>query len=232
MADYRKNITIKAWAEDDQPREKLLSQGSVYLSDAELVGILLSSGNQEESAVDLGKRILTHVNHDLHELSRMTVGELMRFKGIGKAKAVTIVAAMELGKRRKEREKPKRISTNCGRDVFELMGARLMDLPHEEFWILLLDRSNQVKNKIMVSRGGISETPVDTRLIFKHAIDHRASSIILCHNHPSGSTKPSHQDITLTKKLVEAGKLLDIKILDHIIVGDSSYTSLADQGII
>ena len=232
MAEYRQNITIKAWSEDDQPREKLLNKGSDQLTDAELIAILLSSGNQEESAVDLGKRILDHVGHDLHDLSRMTIGELMRFKGIGKAKAVSIAAAMELGKRRKENGVPKKVVIRSSNDVYDLLGPRLMDLPYEEFWILLLNRGHQVKNKVNISKGGISGTVADVRLIFKKAVDHLATALILCHNHPSGAVAPSKADIALTEKLVEGGKVLDIPVLDHIIIGDSRYYSFADQGLI
>lgn len=232
-SNYTENkLSIKAWAEDDRPREKLIQKGRSALSDAELIAILIGSGNREQSAVELSKNILATVNFDLNGLGKQGINELMRFKGIGEAKAISIAAALELGRRRKEatREKKKKITSS--HDVFEVFFPKLADLPHEEFWVMLLNRANKVVRLENISRGGVSGTVADAKLIFKAALDHLASSIILCHNHPSGNLKASQADINLTKKLLEAGKTLDIAVLDHLIIGDDSYLSFADEGMI
>lgn len=231
MEALKENLTIKAWAEEDRPREKLLSKGRHSLTDAELIAILIGSGTRKETAVELSKRILNEAENNLNTLGKLSVNDLMKFKGIGEAKAITIVAALELGRRRKESEVIKRDKITSSKDVFDILSPVFQDLPHEEFWVLLLNRSNSVIKRESVSRGGVAGTVVDSKIIFKSAIENLASSIILCHNHPSGNLKPSEADIKLTKKIKEAGTLLDIPVLDHIIITDSAYYSFADEGI-
>ncbi len=225
-------ISIKSWAEEDRPREKLLLKGKAALSEAELIGILIGSGTSSMSAVDLSKLILSSANHNLNELARYSVKDLTKFKGIGEAKAISIVAALELGRRRREQETIKRPKITASKDAYELMKGHLLDLPHEEFWILMLDRSNHVIKKGQISSGGVSGTVVDPKLVFKNALDELASYIILVHNHPSGNLKPSEPDIRLTKKIKDAGFMLEIPILDHIIITNESYFSFADEGIL
>lgn len=228
-----KNITsIKAWAEEDKPREKLLLNGRRSLSDAELIAILIGSGNREESAVDLSKRILNYYNNDLSVLGKLSVQELSKFKGIGEAKAISIIASLELGRRRKETEKQKIVTITCSKDIFNLLSPYFLDLLHEEFWIILLNRANKVLGKVLVSKGGQSATISDPKIIFKIALEYNASSVILAHNHPSGNLKPSFSDLKLTEKLVAAGQLLDISVLDHVIFTDTGYLSFADEGIL
>lgn len=224
--------SIKEWDENDRPREKLLNNGSDILSDAELIAILIGSGSQKESAVDLARRILQSVNNDLSELSKLCIKDLTKFNGIGPAKAVSIVSALELGRRRKESKTSQKNKITQSRDVFEILYPHLADLNHEEFWVIFLNRSNIVISKKKISSGGISGTVADVKMIFKMAIDMLASSIILGHNHPSGNLKPSNQDIELTKKLAESGKMLEIQVLDHVIVCGNQYFSFADEGIV
>ncbi len=224
-----KILSIKNWAEEDRPREKLLLKGKAVLSEAELIGILIGSGTSHMSAVDLAKHILNQVSQDLNNLARLSVKDLMKFKGIGEAKAITIVSALELGRRRKDSEATIRPKISSAKSAYELMKPELMDLPHEEFWVLLLKRNNEVLKKKKISSGGISGTAVDPKMIFKHALDETSSSIILFHNHPSGNTKPSHEDIQLTRKLTEAGRFLDLPVIDHIIFCDHDYYSFADN---
>lgn len=225
---------IKSWAEDDRPREKLLLKGRSALSDAELIAILIGSGNNEESAVEVARKILKDekVNDNLVELGKLSVNELMKHKGIGEAKAVTIVAAMELGNRRRETEALQREQVTTSKDAAAIIQRHLADLPHEEFWILMLNRANKIIGKHPVSQGGIAGTVVDAKMVFKPAVEHSASSVILCHNHPSGNRQPSQEDIKLTKKLQDAGTNLDVKVIDHIIVTDSGYFSFADEGLL
>lgn len=225
------NFTIKNWAEEDRPREKLLLKGRHVLTDAELIAILIGSGTKKESAVELSKKILNSFENNLNEIAKLSVNDLMKFKGIGEAKAISIIAALELGRRRKETEISKREKIFTSKNIFEVFRPVFLDLPHEEFWVLLLNRSNAVMKKEFVSRGGVSGTVVDPKIIFKTAVEHLASSIILCHNHPSGNLKPSEQDISLTKKMKEAGILLEIPVLDHVIITDSAYFSFADEGM-
>jgi len=233
MEDYQiSSFTIKSWAEADRPREKLLDKGRSVLSEAELIAILIGSGSRNESAVELSKRILTSVDNNLSELGKLGVNELMKFHGIGEAKAISIIAALELGRRRKETDAIKRDKINSSADAFSIMQPLVGDLPHEEFWVLLLNRSNKVIGKQNVSKGGVAGTVADSKIIFKMAVEHLSSAIILCHNHPSGNLKPSDADISLTKKMVEAGKLLEIPVLDHLIVTESGYYSFADEGMI
>lgn len=221
---------IKHWAEDDRPREKLIAKGPTNLSDAELLAILIASGSRNESAVDLCKRILNSVGNNLGELAKLSVPDLMKFKGIGDAKAITIVAALELGKRRRLAEATKREAITCSKDAYDILLPLFEDLKHEEFWVLLLNRANKVVRKEKVSAGGVAGTVVDNKMIMKLAIDTLASGIVLAHNHPSGNLKPSQQDVAVTRQIKQAGQLLDINLVDHLIVTDHGYYSFADEG--
>lgn len=223
--------SIKSWAEEDRPREKLILKGKAALSEAELIAILIGSGTTDLSAVDVSKIIMQSVHNNLNELARLSVKDLSKFKGIGEAKAISIVAALELGRRRKEQERPQRTRITCSRDAYTEMIPHLLDKQHEEFWILLLNRANEVLRPVQVSSGGVSGTVADPKLIFKHALEQLASAIILFHNHPSGNLMPSQADKDLTRKLKDAGRLLDIPVLDHLIFTDSTYFSFADEGI-
>jgi DNA repair protein RadC len=231
MQEYKIINGIRSWAEDDRPREKLLLKGKAALSDAELIAILIGSGSTSETAVDLSKRILQSLNNQLSELGKLSVKDLTKFKGIGEAKAISIIAAMELGRRRKDSEPEKRQKISSSRSAFEIFYPYLGDLNHEEFWVLYLNRANEVIGKENVSKGGISGTIVDPKVVFKAAVQFPASAIVLGHNHPSGQLKPSEADRQLTKKLKEAGNALDIPVLDHLIIGDGNYYSFADEGI-
>ena len=233
MSEPVKNyISIREWAEDDRPREKLLLKGRQSLSDAELIAILMGSGSRNESAVDLAKRILRDTGDNLVELSRLDVSDLIKYKGVGEAKAISIIAALELGRRRRGAEAIDRKKITSSADVFEYFTALMSDSNYESFYILLLNRANKIIRHVEISEGGISGTVADPKKIFKRALEHNATSIILSHNHPSGSVKPSDADIKLTKKLKSAGEMLDIPVLDHIIIGDEKYYSFADEGII
>jgi DNA repair protein RadC len=227
-----KKPSIKEWAVEDRPREKMLVNGVRALSEAELIAILIGSGNADESAVELSRRILASVTNNLHELGRKTISDLQKFKGIGEAKAITIMAALELGRRRKESEPTERPKINSSADAANIFKPLLSDLPHEEFWVLLLNRNNLVIDKMIISRGGITGTVIDVRIIMKMALECLACSIILCHNHPSGNLIPSEADKEITRKIKDAGKLFDISVLDHVIVGNNSYFSFADEGLI
>ncbi|RYY07566.1 MAG: JAB domain-containing protein [Sphingobacteriaceae bacterium] len=231
MENYEAKISIKSWAEEDRPREKLLMQGRRILSDAELIAILIGSGSQNESAVDLSKRISHHFSGDLNSLGKASVNELSKFKGIGEAKAITIIAALELGRRRKETEQKAADKISSSKDVFNLMHRYFADLNHEEFWIILLNRANKVLSRHLISKGGQAGTVADPKIIFQTALENHAASVILAHNHPSGNLKPSQADLDLTKKLRQAGVLLDITVPDHLIFTDSGYYSFADEGV-
>jgi DNA repair protein RadC len=224
-------FSIKNWAEDDKPREKLMLKGKTALSDAELVAILIGSGSRNESAVSLGKRILSSVGGNLNALGKLSLKQLMEFKGIGEAKAVSIAAALELGRRRREEEAVKLHKITSSKAVFEIMQPIIGELPHEEFWVLYLNNSNKAIYKSQLSKGGITGTVVDVRLIFKTALEHNATSVILCHNHPSGKLQASDADKEITKKLRLAGEQLDIKILDHVIITEAGHFSFQDEGI-
>ena len=226
------SFTIKNWAQDDRPREKLLQKGRGSLSDAELLAILIGSGSRNETAVDLCKKILARSEFSLNELGKLSVGQLMEFKGIGTAKAVTIVAALELGRRRRTEDALEKKKISSSSSVFELMQPIIGELPHEEFWIIYLNNSNKVIDRFQLSKGGITGTLVDVRLALKKALELGATSIILAHNHPSGALHPSNADKQLTQKLKTAGESLDIKILDHLIVTEKSYFSFADEGLL
>lgn len=228
---YKNTLPLKSWAEEDRPREKLLLKGKQNLSDAELVAILIGSGNRSETAVGLSKRLLSSFDNNLHELGKSTIVDLMKFKGIGQAKAIGIAAAMELGRRRQLSSPKERPQIGCSRDAFELLAPIIQDLGHEEFWILLLNRSNRVIAREQISRGGVAGTVVDAKMIFKKALEVLASSIILCHNHPSGNLKPSQADLAITKKLKKAGESLEISVLDHLIISELGYFSFADEAL-
>jgi len=232
MDPYINRVSIKNWAEDDRPREKLLLKGKNAMSDAELLALLLGTGNRNESAVDLAKAVLHEVKDNLVELSRMGINELLGFKGIGKAKAIILIAAMELGRRRNESEVMAKDKVTNSNDAFNIFRSAISDLPYEEFWIILLNKANRVIRKCSISEGGVSGTVVDPKKIFKIALDNHASSIILGHNHPSGNIQPSDADHKITKKIKDAGIMLDVAVLDHIIIGDDRYYSFADEGIL
>jgi DNA repair protein RadC len=229
--NYPERVSIKSWAEDDRPREKLLNKGSAALSDAELIAILIGSGNRKMSAVELSQLILRESDNNLGNLARKSLHDLMQYSGIGEAKAISIVAALELGRRRKGEAKLSKPKISSSRHAYEELN-HLIDLSHEEFWVLLLNRANEVIDRIKVSSGGVSGTVADARLIFKPAIQRLASGVVLAHNHPSGNLKPSQADIDLTKKLKEGGTLIDINIIDHLIVTDAGYYSFADEGML
>jgi len=228
---YRITLPITEWAEEDRPREKLLAKGKNALTDAELLAILIGSGNRQESAVDLCKRILKDYDNNLNEISKATINELMKYKGIGEAKAITIAAALEFGRRRQLSDIKEKPQIRSSRDAYNAIAPLLMDLAHEEFWILLLNRSNHVIGRANISRGGTAGTVVDAKIIFKKALEIQASGLILSHNHPSGSLQPSQADISVTRKLKEGGTYLDISILDHLIVSEKGFCSLADEGL-
>jgi DNA repair protein RadC len=227
-----KPLSIKSWSPDDRPREKLILKGKSALSDAELIAILLGSGTSSLSAVDLAKKVLQPAENNLHQLARLTVKDFVKIKGIGEAKALTIVAALELGRRRKELDGNEKNKITGSKDAYDLLKADLLDIAHEEFWIILLNRANRVIKKSQVSQGGVSGTVADPKIIFKLALEELASGIILAHNHPSGNLTASQADLDLTKRLKEAGKLLDIQVLDHLIVAGQKYFSFADEGLI
>ncbi len=225
------SLPIKQWKEDDRPREKMLSKGRESLSDAELVAILIGSGNRQESAVDLSKRILASVNNNLNELATLSISDLMKFKGIGPAKAISIITALEIGKRRRLEQALEKPIINSSKSVFNIMQPLIADLPHEEFWVVFLNNSNKIIHKQQMSKGGITGTVVDTRMIFKKAVEISSVGLILCHNHPSGKALPSMADKNLTKKLQSAGETLDIKVLDHLIITQNNYFSFADDNL-
>ena len=232
MNNENTNLSIKNWAADDRPREKLLQKGRLSLSDSELIAILLGSGSKNESAVELAKRILSSSRNNLNELGKLSINQLCKFRGIGPAKAVTIAAALELGRRRRLEEALEQKKISSSSSVFEIMHPIVGELGHEEFWILYLNNSNKVIEQFQISKGGITGTLVDVRITLKKALELGAVSLILVHNHPSGSLKASEADKQLTKKLKTASESLDIKVLDHIIVTEKSYLSFADEGML
>lgn len=223
-------MPIKKWAPDDRPREKMMLKGARSLSNAELVAILLGSGSRHESALELARKLLNSVDENLIGISRLSIKDMMKFKGIGSAKAITVCAALELGRRRREEEATSKARITTSKQAFEILQSDLSDASCEEFHILLLDRAHQLLSKNRISQGGIHGTVVDARMVFKPALEVGASAIILGHNHPSGNLTPSEQDIHLTLKLKEAAKLLDMNVLDHIIVGSNGYYSFLDEG--
>ena len=229
---YQTSGTIQSWAEEDRPREKLMLKGKAALSEAELVAILINSGTVDLTAVDVAKIILKSVDNNLNDLAKLSIKDLSKFRGIGEAKAISIMAALELGRRRKEQDRPQRAKVTCSRDAYNEMIPHLIDKPHEEFWILLMNRANEILRPVQISTGGVSGTVADPKIIFKQALEHLASSMILFHNHPSGNLMPSQADKDLTRKLRDAGRILDIPVLDHLIFTDKAYYSFADEGIL
>lgn len=223
-------LTITQLSVDDRPREKMMMHGARALSNAELLAILIGSGNVEETAIDLSQRMLNDVDNNLNSLGKCDLKALMSYKGIGEAKAITIMAAMELGRRRRDEDAPERPVLNTSRKAYDYMRHRLVDLPHEEFWAILLNRAGRVIETVMVSKGGTAATTVDVKIILKAAIQSLASAIVLCHNHPSGTCKPSREDELSTQRVKDAAKLMSISVVDHIIVCDNSYYSFADEG--
>ncbi|MFV8360106.1 RadC family protein [Flavobacterium sp. LS1P3] len=222
---------ITNWSEDDKPREKLMLKGKSVLSDAELIAILIGSGSRNESAVDLSKRILASVDNNLNALGKLCISQLMNFKGIGEAKAISIIAALELGRRRRAEDAVELKKVTSSKIIFEIMQPIIGELPHEEFWIIYLNNSNKIISKSQLSKGGITGTLVDVRIVFKTALEMGATGLILCHNHPSGTLIPSDADKHITRKLKLAGDSLEIKVLDHLIVTEKNYFSFADEGI-
>jgi DNA repair protein RadC len=226
------SLKITDWAAEDRPREKLIQKGTASLSDAELLAILISSGTKNKSAVDLGRELLGIVNNNLNSLGKLTIADLKKIHGIGTARAVTIAASLELGRRRKLSEAQYVAQIRSSKDVADIFQPLLSDLLHEEFWILFLNRSNKVINRMKLSQGGISGTVTDVRLVMKEAIECLASGIIVCHNHPSGNLNPSESDSKITQKIKVAGNLMDIQLLDHLIISDKDYYSFADNGML
>ena len=224
--------TIKSWAEEDRPREKMLAKGKESLSNAELIAILIGSGNSNESAVDLSRRILRDNNDNLIELSKLSINDLLKYKGIGEAKAVTIAAALELGSRRRFSEALEKPCIRNSQLAYECFYAHLSDLNHEQFWIMLLNNANKVIKLEKIGVGGMAGTTADPKKIFKSALENNAASVMLCHNHPSGNVIPSNADKQITNNIVKAGQFLEIKILDHIIIGNDNYFSFADEGLL
>lgn len=227
-----KGLKILEWAEEDRPREKLLLKGRTHLTDAELIAILIGSGNRLLSAVELSKQILAACENDLHQLAKYNVKDLMQFNGIGEAKAIAIISALELGRRRKLVKVEQRKQIRASQDVYDHIKPKLLDQPIEQFWILCLNRNNKIIKSRLISQGGVSGTVADPKVIFKIALEDLASGIILIHNHPSGNLKPSQADIKLTDKMVSSGKLLEIPVLDHLIFTNEAYFSFADDGLI
>lgn len=225
-------MLIKFLAEDDRPREKFLQKGKSSLSDSELLAIIMGSGNKEESVVELARKILVSVNNNWHQLSLLSVKDLMKFKGIGEAKAISIISALEIGKRRAGQEIPEKSTLSNSNDAYLILKNQLSDLRTEEFWAIFLNNSNKVIHISQLTQGGISQSIVDVRILFKTALDHFATGIIIAHNHPSGSLKPSREDVNITQKIKEAGKTLAIQLLDHLIITQNSYFSFSDAGLL
>lgn len=226
------SMKITRWAVEDRPREKMILKGSSGLSDAELIAILIGTGTRNKSAVDLGRELLEMAGNNLNTLGRLSLQDFKKIRGIGQAKAVIISAALELGRRRKLTEMPEMPQIKCSKDVAEIFYPVLSDLIHEEFWILFLNRSNKIISRMRLSQGGISGTVTDVRIVMKKAVENLASSIIICHNHPSGNLNPSESDSKITAKIKEAGNLMDIQLLDHIIISGKDYYSFADNGLL
>jgi len=225
-------LNLKSWAEDDRPREKLLQHGISALSDAELIAILIGIGNRELTAVELARKILAEQNYEINRLAKLSIAELMQTKGIGQAKAISIAAAFELGKRRESEQIKTEAKIRSSQDIYNLMATELRDLPVEAFWVVMLNRANRIIDTHKVSQGGISATVVDLRLVMQKAIEKLASGLVLVHNHPSGNLEPSEADKQLTQRIQQAAKIFDINVLDHIIIADHRYYSFADEGIL
>jgi DNA repair protein RadC len=231
MEEYN-NRSIRNWALEDRPREKMLLKGIQSLSDSELLALLIGSGTRKSSAVDLARQVLNMAGNNLDKLGKYSVSDLKKLNGIGQARAISIVAALELGRRRNQSDSPDDLKITGSSDVFVLMGPLLSDLSHEEFWALLLNRSNKIIEKRKISQGGITGTVTDIRMILKLALDNLATGLIICHNHPSGNLQPSDADISITRRIKESAALMDITLLDHVIVAGKAYFSLADESMI
>lgn len=225
-------MSLKFLAEDDRPREKFLLKGKNSLSDAELLAIIMGSGNREESAVELGRRILNSVDNNWHQLSLLSVQDLMKFKGVGEAKAISIATALEIGRRKSSQEVPEKKKISESKDAYQILKPYLSDLRTEEFWALFLNQNNKVIFQTQLTNGGISQSLVDIRILFKTALEHFSTAIIVAHNHPSGNLKPSHEDLKITKQISEAGKLMNISLLDHLIITQNAYFSFADESLL
>ncbi len=225
-------MSIKFLAEDDRPREKFLLKGKNSLSDAELLAIIMGSGNREDSAVELGRKILSSVGNNWHNLSLLQISDLMKFKGIGKAKSISIATALEIGRRRAAQEVPEKIQITTSLESYKVLLPYLSDLQTEEFWTVYLNQNNRILGKSKLSSGGINQSVVDLRILFKNALEHLATGIIIAHNHPSGNLKPSSEDLKITKQIAEAGKILNIQLLDHLIITQNSYLSFADENLL
>jgi len=225
-------MSIKFLAEDDRPREKFLLKGKNSLSDAELLAIIMGSGNREDSAVELSRKILKSVDNNWHNLSRLHIPDLMKFKGVGEAKAISIAVALEIGHRRAAQEVPDRVQITCSRDTYNVLSPYLSDLNTEEFWAIYLNQNNRVIGKSRLSSGGINQSVVDVRILFKSALDHLSTAIVIAHNHPSGNLKPSAEDLKITRQIADAGKILNIQLLDHLIISQNSYFSFADENVL
>jgi DNA repair protein RadC len=231
MEEYRK-LGIKEWAVEDRPREKMLYRGMAALSDAELLAILIRSGNREDTAVELSRKILSDVKNNLHELSKKNFEELSKYKGIGEAKAISILAAMELGRRRNQSTALELDKITCSNDVANFLRPLMGDQDHEVFWVLFLNRQNKITEKHQISEGGITGTVIDVRRILKMALEKTATSLIIAHNHPSGNLDPSESDRKITRQLKESGALMEVPLLDHLIITQSGYFSFADEGLL
>ncbi len=225
-------MSIKSLAEDDRPREKFLLKGKAAVSDSELLAIIMGSGNREESAVELARKILNSVENNWHRLSQLSVKDLMKFKGVGEAKAISIATALEIGSRRSQQEVLEREQISGSKDAFEILLPHLSDLSTEEFWAIFLNHQNKIIYKTCLFRGGIAGTVADIRVLFKVALEHFSTRIIVAHNHPAGSLKPSQEDIYITNKIREAGKLLEIELLDHLIIAQNKFYSFKEEGIL
>ena len=225
-------MSIKSLAEDDRPREKFLLKGKDALSDSELLAIIMGSGNRTESAVELARRILNSVDNNWHNLSKLSIKDLMKFKGVGEVKAISIVTSLEIGRRRAAQEVPERAKIENAISAFKVFSPFISDLQTEEFWAVFLNQNNEVVYKTCLTKGGINESVVDVRILFKTALENFATGIIVAHNHPSGSLKPSNADVSITKKISEAGTLLNVKLLDHLIVAQNQYFSFAEEGLL
>ncbi|MDF2550821.1 MAG: hypothetical protein K0R77_96 [Chryseobacterium sp.] len=225
-------MSIKFLAEDDRPREKFLLKGRNSLSDSELLAIIMGSGSRDETAVELARKILASVNNNWHQLSLLTIKDLTKFKGIGEVKAISIATALEIGKRRASQEIPEKPQISSSNDAYQILKLHLADLRTEEFWAIFLNQSNKVIHISRLTQGGINQSIVDIRIVFKTALDHFATGIIISHNHPSGNLKPSDEDIQITKKIKEAGNLMNVQLLDHLIITQKSYLSFADEGLL
>ncbi|WP_209390643.1 DNA repair protein RadC [Chryseobacterium sp. RR2-3-20] len=225
-------MSIKFLAEDDRPREKFLLKGKNSLSDSELLAIIMGSGSREESAVELARTILNSVNNNWHQLSLLTIKDLMKFKGVGEVKAISIATALEIGRRRSAQEIPEKPQISCSKDAYDILKIHLSDLRTEEFWAVFLNQSNKVIHFSQLTQGGISQSIVDVRILFKTALEHFSTGLIIAHNHPSGNKKPSAEDISITKKIKDAGNLMNIQLLDHLIITQNSYLSFADEGLL